>query len=161
MFINIQFTGHFHKKDNVFIAKYLSEYDLVIMQELIASPTDITFADGSVMKVDKQALDFVQAMQGQGFDYLVSNEDTGSPSSFNSHSNGTDTEFFITFYKSEIASVDTTLSNEFIDTTHFQHPIFARVPHTFSFKTLEVNDFTFLSVHLEATASHRDIRERT
>lgn len=156
---NIQWLGNYTKKDNNSIADYLSKYDIVVIQELVATPFTITCSDGTIMKEDKQASEFFASMKKQGFNYSISNEDTGSPKSGKPHSNGSSTEFFAVFYKENKVAIDSSLANEYIDSTLFRNPIFTRVPHAFSFSTNEGNDFTLISVHLTADDSEQEKRK--
>ena len=43
---NIQFLGHFKSRDNETLGNILSQYDLVVIQEMVAPPVDGEFPNG-------------------------------------------------------------------------------------------------------------------
>src|ERR1044071_9304719 len=75
---NIQFLGSSKKRDNAALATILKDYDIVVVQELIAPPFDGLFPDGTKYKPDREAAAFFQEMTKVGFTYAMSGEDTGS-----------------------------------------------------------------------------------
>ena len=75
---NIQFLGHFKKNDNKALASILKDYDIVVVQELVAPPTAGTYPDGNPYKADNESAGFFNEMFEYGFDYVLSEEDTGT-----------------------------------------------------------------------------------
>lgn len=145
---NIKFIGSYKKKDNVALASFLEPYDIVLVQELVSPPKPGRFPDGTPYEADKEAKAFVDEMACQGFEYLLSVEDTGSGDKI--HLNSSATEWFIAFYKPEAVKVDSSLFNQYLAEDRSNNPDYERVPHAFSFKTLDDGlDFTLISVHLK------------
>jgi len=52
---NIQFLGQSVKRDNIALVSILKDFDIVVVQELVAPPFDGTFPDGTPFKPDKEA----------------------------------------------------------------------------------------------------------
>lgn len=145
---NIKFIGSYKKKDNVALAALMEPYDIVLIQELVSPPKAGVFPDGTTYDADPEAKGFVDEMACKGFEYLLSVEDTGTGDKI--HLNSSATEWFIVFYKPESVKVDSSLFNQFLDEDRSNHPDYERVPHAFSFKTLDDGlDFTLISVHLK------------
>lgn len=144
---NIKWVGHYLKKDTVALADLLKDYDIVLVQEMIAPPISGIYPDGTVFTVDPQSAGFTDEMMRWGFQYLLSEEDTG-PGEDHSHSGGA-TEWWIAFYKPNKILVDTTLPGGFLANNRFQNEHYDRVPYAFPFKTKTGNtDFVLISVHL-------------
>ncbi len=145
---NIKFVGFYKKKDHRAIADILKDYDLILIQELVSPPVDGVYPDGSGYLADPEAMDFVEAMVSHGFAYVISAEDTGTNDEI--HSQSSSTEWFIAFYDTTVVSVDEELITDFLAEDRSNHPSFERVPHAFSFETVDGGlDFTLISVHLQ------------
>ena len=154
---NIQFLGHFKKKDNEALAKLLSEYDLVFIQELVAPPMSGNYPDGTSFKADKEAKEFFDAMTLQGFSYELSEEDTGTGEDI--HKNSSATEWFVAFYKPQKVKPANDLANGFLAEDRSNHPDYERVPYAFPFRAGNV-DLVFISVHLQPGGSKKETARR-
>jgi len=75
---NIKFVGLYKDKQNAALAEILKEFDVVVVQELVAPPIDGIYPDNTPYKADTEAKAFVDAMTTNGFKYLLSTEDTGT-----------------------------------------------------------------------------------
>jgi hypothetical protein len=89
---NIQFLGNSKVRDNVGLAEILKDYDLVVVQELLAPPYAGTFPNGEAFKPKPETRDFFDAMTNRGFTNVFSEEDTG-PGTKN-HLNSSATEWW-------------------------------------------------------------------
>lgn len=158
---NIQFLGNFKNRDNASLASLVADQDIVVIQELVAPPYTGTFPNGDPYKPDLEAADFFEEMEVRGFDYLLSEEDTGTKST--SHVNSAATEWWVTFYKPESVMVADDLFNGFLADDRYDHVNYERVPYATSFRTSEGNDFVLISVHLMpgASKSSRRLEELT
>ncbi len=144
---NIQFLGHFKKRDNAALANLVSPYDIVVVQELVAAPVNGIYPNGTSYTADKEAEDFLNAMKAKGFSYLLSEEDTGPVAEI--HTSATSTEWWITFYKDSAVDVATDLTHGFLAADRSDNPDFERVPYAFPFRMDGTNtDFVLISVHL-------------
>ncbi len=156
---NIQFLGHFTKRDNRALADILKHYDIVAIQKLVTPPYAGTFPNGDPFKGDTEAAAFFDAMQAHGFTYMLSEEDTGPREEI--HDNRTSTEWFVTFYKPETVRLSMDLPWGFLAEDRSQHPDFERVPYAFPFRTLcGTLDFVLISVHLQPDNGTRDRARR-
>ncbi len=156
---NIKFVGLYKKKDHVALAEILKGYDLVLIQELVSPPTDGQFPDGTNYTADPEAKAFVDAMLAHGFEYRLSEEDTGTNEEI--HSNASSTEWFIVFYDPEKLSIDEELITGFLADDRSDHISFERVPYAFSFQTIDNGiDFTLISVHLKPGSGSSDKARR-
>jgi len=145
---NIQFLGHFKSRDNYSLAKILSPYDIVVLQEMVAPPINGIFpSDSTKFKADKESADFVIEMEKQGFSYWLSSEDTGPTKN---HTNSSASEWWITFYRSEIIIPDSARYYGFLDTTLLASSLFERVPFCMPFKSISGSStFSLISLHLK------------
>jgi exonuclease III len=144
---NIQFLGHFKERNNTFLASILKEYDIVVVQEMVAPPSDGKYPDGSLYKKDSESADFVDAMTKNGFNYWLSEEDTGPT---RNHTAGTGSEWWVTFYKPKSVHIDSSRCYGFLSETRTQNTTFERVPYAFPFKSADGKlNFTLISVHLK------------
>lgn len=151
--------GLYKKKDHVALADILKEYDLVLIQELVSPPTDGHYPDGTPYDADPEAKEFVYAMASHGFEYRLSEEDTGTNEDI--HSNSSSTEWFIVFYKPDMLLVDDQLITGFLADDRSDHPSYERVPYAFSFQTIDNGvDFTLISVHLKPGSGSADKARR-
>ncbi len=156
---NIKFVGLYKKKDHEALADILKEYDLVLIQELVSPPVEGQFPDGTIYTADPEAKAFVDAMKNHGFEYRLSEEDTGTNEDI--HSNSSSTEWFIVFYKPDMLLVDDQLITGFLADDRSDHPSYERVPYAFSFQTIDNGvDFTLISVHLKPGSGTADRARR-
>lgn len=142
---NIQFLGQSRSRDNGALAELLADYDLVFVQEVIAPPYDGEFPDGDAFRPNPRVAAFFDLMSENGFEYVMSPEDTGR--SLTNHSNGTNTEWFVAFYRPDRVSPATDLPWGFLADDVTAHPDFDRVPFAFPFRAGGA-DLVFISVHL-------------
>lgn len=151
---NIQFLGSSSKRDNEALTDMLADFDLVFVQEVIAPPYDGEFPDGDPYRPDAQVTEFFDQMQAHGFDYFLSPEDTGP--GVRNHSNGTNTEYWVAFYKANRVELATDLPLGFIADDVTRNPNYDRVPFAFPFRAGS-EDLVFISVHLRPGAgpAHR------
>ncbi len=155
---NIQFLGSFKKRDNAALADILKSYDLVVVQELVAPPYAGTYPDGTTYEGDKESAGFFDAMDGNGFSYILSDEDTGTGDKI--HQQSTSTEWFVTFYKPNAVSVATDLPAGFLADDRSNNNDYERVPYAFPFRSTNGTfDFVLISVHLQPGDSPAE-RER-
>ncbi len=156
---NIQFVGHFKKKDDETLANVLQDFDIVVVQELVAPPTDGTYPNGEEYSTDQEASEFFQAMQAKGFVYHLSEEDTGSGDDI--HKITSATEWWVTFYKSDSVEYVEDIPNGFLAQDRSNHDNYERVPYAFAFRTPNNNlDFVLISVHLQPGDSSSDQQRR-
>ncbi len=64
---NIKFVGLYKKKDNKALAELVGQYDMVVVQELVAPPDNGQYCDGTPYREDPEADAFFNAMSAQGF----------------------------------------------------------------------------------------------
>lgn len=115
---NIQLLGHFKNRDNEALAYLVAENDVVV-QELVAPPYDGNFPDGTLYKADIEAKSFFEAMKLNGFEYILSDKDTGTGDRI--HVNSSATEWFVTFYKPDVVSYVNTLPVGFLAENRSNH----------------------------------------
>lgn len=145
---NIQFLGSFKKRDDEALADILKPYDIVAIQELVAPPYDGAFPDGEPYSGDAEAAEFFDAMQALGFEFLLSEEDTGTGEE--NRKNSTATEWFVTFYNPHAVRPAADLPCGFLAQDRSDHTDFERVPYAFPFRSVNGTlDFVLISVHLQ------------
>ena len=154
---NIKFVGLYKKKDNNALAKLVGKYDMVIVQELVAPPDNGRYCDGTSYREDPEADAFFDAMSAQGFDYSLSCEDTGRGEKI--HKAGSSTEWSAVFYKPGKLKIAHDLPNGFLSDDRSAHPIYPRVPHAHSFRTVDGKmDFVVINVHLSPGKNKKNAR---
>lgn len=145
---NIQFLGNSRSRDDAALADVVAPYDIVVIQELVSPPYAGTFPDGKPVKPDPESAEFFDAMRGHGFQYVISEEDTGTGDKI--HRNGSSTEWWVSFYKPNRVAPANDLPHGFLANDRSNHDYFERVPYAFGFRTLEAKlDFVLISVHLQ------------
>ena len=154
---NIQFLGHFKKRDNKALADILKGYDIVVVQELVSPPDDGSYPNGTTYKEDLEADAFFDAMEANGFSYILSSEDTGPGEEINKKSSGT--EWWVSFYKPEAVSHNKELPQGYLAKDRSNHPDYDRVPFAFGFSSGNT-DFVLISVHLRPDDSPEDVARR-
>ena len=144
---NIQFVGHFLAKEDEALAEIVEDCDIVLVQELVAPPADGTFPDGDTFRADPQAVEFFEAMKAEGFEYVLSEEDTGTNDRI--HLNSSATEWFVAFFKPASVGAADDLPGGFLAADRSNNDDYERVPYAFPFTTPDGNlDFVLISVHL-------------
>lgn len=145
---NIQFLGSSKSRDDVALSKILKDYDIVVIQELVAPPYPGTFPDNTPFKPDAESAEFFDEMKSLGFKYSLSEEDTGTGD--RNHINSFATEWWVSFYKPEKVKVASDLPSGFLAEDRTNHDNYERVPYAFAFRTNDENlDFILVSVHLK------------
>jgi exonuclease III len=156
---NVQFLGHFKDRDDAALCSLLKDYDIVVIQELVAPPCAMDFPDGTPVKPDAEAAEFFNEMANHGFSYLLSEEDTGTNEEI--HTNTTGTEWWVAFYKPTQVTVANDLSSGFLADDRSNNDSYERVPYAFAFRTLDSNlDFVLISVHLQPGSSSSETARR-
>lgn len=142
---NIKFIGYSSVRDNQAIANMLidNNRDLVVVQELVSPPYDIRIGE-KLIKGDKQSKEFFDAMTEVGYDYVLSEEDTGTGDKI--HTNSSATEWFVGFYKRDKLTL---IDKGFIAADRSNHDDYERVPYFTTFKTNQGLDFTIVSTHFK------------
>lgn len=156
---NIQFLGHFKKRDNEALATLMKDFDIVVVQELVAPPTDGMYPNGEAYTADTESASFFQAMRSNGFEYKLSEEDTGTNDII--HKKTSTTEWWVAFYKPEALDVATDLPNGYLAADRSNNDDYERVPYAFSFRLGDgKTDFVLISVHLKQGSSASDKSRR-
>ena len=145
---NIQFLGMSPERDNDALAFILKDFDIVVIQELVAPPFAGTFPDGTAFNPDAEAEEFFDDIINEGFSFRLSEEDTGTGPT--NHINSSATEWWVVFFKSAKVDIASDLPTEFLATDRTDNTNYERVPYAFSFRTNNGNlDFVLISVHLK------------
>ncbi|WP_373031432.1 hypothetical protein [Sulfurovum sp.] len=154
---NIKWLGYSKDRDNTGIAKVLSDgrRDVVFIQELVAPPVPVKVSDTKTIKADKEVAAFFNAMKAEGYDYVLSSEDTGTGDKI--HTNSAATEWFVAFYKSDKLSL---VDSGFVADDRSNNDNYERVPYYFTFKANDGMDFTVVSMHLQPGKKHADADRR-
>lgn len=156
---NIQFLGSSTKRDDQALADILKEHDIVVIQELVSPPYTGVYPDSSDFKPDEQSAEFFDEMKNNGFQYVLSEEDTGTGDK--NHLNSFATEWWVTFYKPEKVKVAEDLPNGFLAEDRTNHDDYERVPFAFGFRTMNDSiDFVLISVHLKPGKSKYNRRKQ-
>ena len=157
---NIQFLGNFKDKEDEALADILKDYDIIVIQELVAPPYEGVFPDGEEFKPDAEAAEFFIAMTALGFDYSLSEEDTGTGDDI--HVNSSATEWYVVFFRSSSVSTADDLPRGFLAADRSNHDDYERVPYAFAFQTTNGKvDFVLISVHLKPGAGSADEARRS
>ena len=156
---NIQFLGHFKKRDNGALTGLLRNFDIVVVQELVAPPVDGTYPDGTGYSADAESKAFVSEMVSKGFVYQLSEEDTGPGDKI--HKKTSATEWWITFYKDDIVDYVDSLPSGFLAQDRSNNADYARVPYAFPFRVDGTDtDFVLISVHLPPNKNKAQERKK-
>jgi endonuclease/exonuclease/phosphatase family metal-dependent hydrolase len=155
---NIQFLGQFKKKENEALAELLKDFDIVVVQELVAPPVSGEYPNGNSFAADDESAAFLHAMQAHGFDFVLSEKDTGPGETI--HTTSTATEWWITFFKPARVTHAHDLPSGFLADDRSKNDNFDRVPYAFAFRSANKKlDFVLLSVHLAPGASKKERRK--
>lgn len=156
---NIQFLGHFKKKDDSALAGILEDYDIVVVQELVAPPIAGTYPDDTAYTADTESAKFFEAMDTLGFSYKLSEEDTGTNDEI--HKSSSATEWWVAFYKPGAVNCVSDIPSGFLAEDRSNHDDYERVPYAFAFRTTDDKlDFVLISVHLQPGGSTSDKARR-
>lgn len=156
---NVQFLGHFKNRDDVALANLVGGYDIVVIQELVAPPTEGKFPDDTDRKADVEAKEFFDAMEALGFQWELSEEDTGTGDKI--HVNSSGTEWWVAFYDPDRVSVANDLPSGFLADDRANHDDYERVPYAFAFRSDSSDtDFVLISVHLQPGDRRADMDRR-
>jgi endonuclease/exonuclease/phosphatase family metal-dependent hydrolase len=156
---NVQFLGNSRRRDDPALASILSGFDIVVIQELVGPPYAGKFPDGTSFKPDAEAREFFDCMLSLGFEYVLSEEDTGTGDVI--HRNNSATEWWVAFYKPDRVQPAHDLPVGFLATDRSNHPDFERVPYAFAFRSSnDTADFVLISVHLMPGGSARSAARR-
>ena len=134
---------------------------MVLVQEFGGGPplSPVSFPDGTAYKPDKEAAAFFDSMKAHGFEYHLSEEDTGSGDK--NHVNSPATEWWVVFFKPDRVNVADDLPGGFLATDRSNHEDYERVPYAFGLRTVTGgNDFVLISVHLQPNDSGKDTARR-
>lgn len=146
---NIKFLGHYKNRKNATLVNLIRNYDIVVVQELVAPPYPLQFPDGTPAKPDGESQAFFDQMRSAGFSYILSAEDTGAGEKI--HDNGPGTEWFVAFYKPAQVQIAADLPCGFVESDRSRNGRFDRVPCAFGFRTPgRTLDFVLVDVHLRA-----------
>lgn len=156
---NIQFLGHFTKKEDRALATILKDYDIVVIQELVAAPIAGTYPDGEAFTADSESAEFFETMEQIGFSYKLLEEDTGTGDEI--HKSSSATEWWVVFYKPDSVEYVSDMPSGFLAADRSNHDDYERVPYAFAFRTPNKKvDFVLVSVHLQPGASAADKARR-
>ena len=145
---NIQFLGNPKSRDNQALALLVAGFDIVVIQELVAPPYPGTFPDGTPYNPDPEAAQFFDAMREFGFNFIMSEEDTGSGD--NLHINSSSTEWWVVFFRENKVQVARDLPGGYLAADRSNNDDYERVPYAFPFRTTDGScDFVLISVHLQ------------
>ena len=100
-------------------------------------------------------------MEFRGFEYWLSEEDTGTNDEI--HLASTATEWWVTFFKPDVVQPAPDLPHGFLAGERANHDDFERVPYAFSFRDPTASlDFVLISVHLMpgGSDSNKDRRKQ-
>ncbi len=145
---NIQFLGNSPTRDDEALAELVRDVDIVLVQELVSPPYAGTFPGGDAFNPDAESAEFFDAMNVRGFEYVLSEEDTGTGDVI--HRNGSTTEWWVAFYNPNRVQVASDLPSGFLAADRSNHDDYERVPYAFPFRTPDGSlDFVLISVHLK------------
>lgn len=151
---NIQFLGHFKDREDSLLGYLLKDYDVVVIQEMVAPPVDGSYRDGIRYSLDEESKRFHTVMTGNGFKYWLSEEDTG-PSKNRTSSSAS--EWWVLYYNDKIMPDTLIEPHGFLSDTLVGNQAFQRVPYSFALKTSDGStSFNLISVHLNPGGSSAD-----
>ena len=156
---NIQFLGNSRRRDCGALGAVLAGFDIVVVQELVSPPYEGKFSGGKKFTPDQEAAEFFDVMITLGFEYVLSNEDTGTGDTI--HRNGSATEWWVAFYQPDRVQVAEDLPAGFLAADRSNHADYERVPFAFPFRTFDGgSDFVLISVHLQPGARTANAKRR-
>ena len=157
---DINDLGHYPEKETRVLAEVLANYDIVVVQGIVAPPYDGTFPNGDPYEPNAEVAAFFDEMtQFWGNGFILSAEDTGKR--LLNHSNEPWTEWFAVFYNPTKLETASDLPQTFLAEDVSANPVYDRVPHAFSLRHLATGfDFVLISVHLHEGAAEEDRAKR-
>jgi hypothetical protein len=157
---DINQLGSYVEKDVRALAHVLANYDVVVVQGIVAPPYEGTFPNGDPYRPNVKVGQFFDEMtQRWGYAYALSEEDTGKR--LINHSNEPWTEWFVVFYDPVKLEPAAGLFQGFLADDVTANPLFDRVPYAFSLRHLETGfDFVLISVHLHEGSKEVDRAKR-
>lgn len=156
---NVQFLGNSRSRDDQSLAEVVAPFDIVVVQELVSPPFPGRFPDGTPYKPDAESAEFFLAMQDLGFQWILSEEDTGTGDTI--HRNGSSTEWWVAFYRPERVEIADDLPHGFLASDRSNHFHYERVPYAFAFRTPDRKlDFVLISVHLQPGSGRKETARR-
>ncbi len=157
---DINQLGYYAEKDGRALAHVLANYDVVVIQGIVAPPYEGTFPNGDPYQPNDKVGEFFDEMTiRHGFGYVLSEEDTGKR--LINHSNEPWTEWFVVFYDPAKLEPASGLPQAFLADDVTANPVFDRVPYAFSLRHLETGfDFVLISVHLHEGSDEEDKAKR-
>lgn len=157
---NIQFLGISKSRDNNALTDILKDYDIVVIQEIVAPPYKGKFPKGGSYRPVPVVTEFFDLMWENGFKYVLSEEDTGP--GITNHKNASSTEWWAVFYKDDVVYYADDLPHGFLEKDRTANKNYERVPYAFPFRTVSENlDFVLISVHLQPGAGSKNTKRRS
>ena len=158
---DINDLGHYPEKETRVLAQVLANYDVVVVQGIVAPPYDGAFPNGDPYVPSAEVAAFFDEMtQVWGYGFILSVEDTGKR--LLNHSNEPWTEWFVVFYDPTKLEPAAGLPQAFLAEDVSANPVYDRVPHAFSLRHIETGfDFVLISVHLHEGTAQEDRAKRT
>ena len=157
---NINQLGAMEEKDGRALAHVLANYDIVVIQGIVAPPYEGTFPNGDPYEPVAEVAEFFGEMTGRwGYALLLSAEDTGRR--LLHHSNAPWTEWATLFYDPRKLEPAEDLPGGYIAEDVSAHPDYDRVPHAFPLRHIDTGfDFMLLSVNLREGSGAEDRARR-
>jgi len=157
---DINQLGYYAEKDVRALAHVLANYDIVVIQGIVAPPYEGAFPNGDPYQPNGKVGEFFDEMTARwGYSYILSEEDTGKR--LIDHSNEPWTEWFVVFYDPAKLEPAAGLPQTFLAEDVTANPVFDRVPYAFSLRHLETGfDFILISVHLREGSKEEDKAKR-
>jgi hypothetical protein len=157
---DINQLGYYAEKDVRALAHVLGNYDVVVIQGIVAPPYEGAFPNGDPYQPNGKVGEFFDEMTSRhGFGYVLSEEDTGKR--LINHTNEAWTEWFVVFYDPLKLEPASGLPQTFLAEDVTANPAFDRVPYAFSLRHLETGfDFVLISVHLHEGSKAEDRAKR-
>ncbi len=157
---NINQLGTYEEKDVRALAHVLANYDIVVIQGIVAPPYGGTFPNGEPLQPEARVAEFFDEMTLRwGYAYVLSEEDTGKR--LLNHSNESWTEWYAVFYDPAKLEPADGLPRGFLADDVTANPTFDRVPYAFPFRHIDTGfDFVMTSVHLHEGPNEEDRARR-
>jgi endonuclease/exonuclease/phosphatase family metal-dependent hydrolase len=157
---NIKWLGYSTERDYETLGRVLSNYDVIVIQEIVAPPWPGFYLNGSPYVVDPEVADFFHELQiAYGYECWLSDEDTGSRGAI--HGNSSGTEWYAVFYKCDLLERAPGLPAGFLVTGGNPYAVFDRIPYAFPLRHRETGfDFVLVSVHLHEGKGGVDAQRR-
>jgi len=157
---NINQLGASEEKDVRALAHVLANYDIVLIQGIVAPPYDGTYPDGEPLQPNAVVGEFFDEMTARwGYKYMLSDEDTGRR--LLNHSNEPWTEWYAVFYDPAKLEPADGLPRTFLAEDVAANPTFDRVPYAFPLQHRDTGfDFIMIATHLREGSAAEDRARR-